>query len=125
MVCVRKKMAWRRRLECSFDKMRVSLAAVRQKTAYFTVSTDYHMMSSDSPVSLSYRDAGVDIDAGDALVEAIKPFARKTMREGVLGGIGGFGALFEISKKLQGAGAGVRHRRRRHQAQAGFPSEPA
>ncbi|WP_334187129.1 phosphoribosylformylglycinamidine cyclo-ligase [Noviherbaspirillum sp.] len=58
-------------------------------------------MSSSSKVSLSYRDAGVDIDAGDALVEAIKPFAKRTMREGVLGGIGGFGALFEISKKYK------------------------
>jgi phosphoribosylformylglycinamidine cyclo-ligase len=56
---------------------------------------------SSSNVSLSYRDAGVDIDAGDALVEAIKPFAKRTMREGVLGGIGGFGALFEISKKYK------------------------
>ncbi|WP_233862324.1 phosphoribosylformylglycinamidine cyclo-ligase [Paraburkholderia adhaesiva] len=50
---------------------------------------------------LSYRDAGVDIDAGDALVERIKPFAKKTMREGVMGGIGGFGALFEVSKKYK------------------------
>src|SRR5574338_1710060 len=50
---------------------------------------------------LSYRDAGVDIDAGDALVEAIKPHARKTMRPEVLAGIGGFGAMFEISKKYQ------------------------
>jgi phosphoribosylformylglycinamidine cyclo-ligase len=58
-------------------------------------------MSQPSNVSLSYRDAGVDIDAGDALVEAIKPFAKRTMREGVLGGIGGFGALFEISKKYK------------------------
>ena len=48
---------------------------------------------------LSYRDAGVDIDAGDALVDAIKPFAKKTLREGVLAGIGGFGALFEVPKK--------------------------
>lgn len=54
-----------------------------------------------SNVSLSYRDAGVDIDAGDALVEAIKPFCKRTHREGVLGGIGGFGGLFEISKKYQ------------------------
>ncbi len=54
-----------------------------------------------STQSLSYRDAGVDIDAGDALVERIKPFAKKTMRPEVLGGIGGFGALFEISKKYQ------------------------
>jgi phosphoribosylformylglycinamidine cyclo-ligase len=51
--------------------------------------------------SLSYRDVGVDIDAGDALVERIKPFARRTMRPEVLGGIGGFGALFEISKKYR------------------------
>jgi phosphoribosylformylglycinamidine cyclo-ligase len=90
-----------RRQNSSFDKMRVLPEAFRPKTAYFTVFTDYHMMSSDSPVSLSYRDAGVDIDAGDALVEAIKPYAKKTMREGVLGGIGGFGALFEISKKYR------------------------
>ena len=46
--------------------------------------------------SLTYRDAGVDIGAGDALVEAIKPLARATARPGVLAGIGGFGALFEI-----------------------------
>ncbi|HYR33543.1 MAG TPA: phosphoribosylformylglycinamidine cyclo-ligase [Burkholderiales bacterium] len=50
---------------------------------------------------LSYRDAGVDIEAGDALVEAIKPFARKTMRPEVLAGIGGFGALCEIPKKYR------------------------
>ena len=58
-------------------------------------------MSSTTNVSLSYRDAGVDMDAGDALVEAIKPFAKRTMREGVMGGIGGFGALFEVSKKFK------------------------
>ncbi len=49
--------------------------------------------------SLSYAAAGVDIEAGDALVERIKPAARRTMRPEVLAGIGGFGALFEISKK--------------------------
>lgn len=49
--------------------------------------------------SLSYRDAGVDIKAGDALVDNIKPFAKRTMRPEVLGGLGGFGALVEISKK--------------------------
>ncbi len=51
--------------------------------------------------SLTYRDAGVDIDAGDALVDRIKPFAKRTMRPEVMGGIGGFGALFEISKKFK------------------------
>lgn len=54
-----------------------------------------------APDSLSYLDSGVDIDAGDRLVENIKPFARRTMREGVLAGIGGFGALFEVSKKFR------------------------
>ena len=54
-----------------------------------------------STTPLSYKDAGVDIDAGDALVERIKPLARKTMREGVLAGIGGFGALFEVPKRYQ------------------------
>jgi phosphoribosylformylglycinamidine cyclo-ligase len=51
--------------------------------------------------SLTYRDAGVDIDAGDALVERIKPAARRTMRPEVLAGIGGFGALFELSRKYR------------------------
>ena len=51
--------------------------------------------------SLSYRDAGVDIAAGDRLVENIKPFAKRTMRPEVLGGLGGFGALVEIGKKYQ------------------------
>ncbi len=45
---------------------------------------------------LSYRDAGVDIDAGDALVQRIKPYAKQTLRPGVMGGLGGFGALFEL-----------------------------
>jgi phosphoribosylformylglycinamidine cyclo-ligase len=51
--------------------------------------------------SISYKDAGVDIDAGDALVERIKPLAKRTMRPEVLTGIGGFGALVEISKKYR------------------------
>lgn len=51
--------------------------------------------------SISYKDAGVDIDAGDALVERIKPLAKRTMRPEVLTGIGGFGALVEISKKFK------------------------
>ena len=60
-------------------------------------------MSSSAPSTspLSYKDAGVDIDAGDALVERIKPLAKKTMREGVLAGIGGFGALFEVPKRYK------------------------
>ena len=59
-------------------------------------------MSTPTPsVSLSYADAGVDMVAGDALVDAIKPYAKRTMREGVMAGIGGFGAMFEISKKYK------------------------
>ena len=50
---------------------------------------------------LTYREAGVDIEAGDALVERIKPFAARTLRPEVLGGIGGFGALVEVSKKYK------------------------
>jgi phosphoribosylformylglycinamidine cyclo-ligase len=46
--------------------------------------------------SLTYRDAGVDIEAGDALVDAIKPLARATDRPGTMGGLGGFGALFDL-----------------------------
>lgn len=44
----------------------------------------------------AYKDAGVDIEAGDALVEAIKPLAKSTYRSGTMGGIGGFGALFDV-----------------------------
>jgi phosphoribosylformylglycinamidine cyclo-ligase len=58
-------------------------------------------MTQNAKSSLSYRDAGVDIDAGDALVDRIKPLAKKTLREGVLAGIGGFGALFEVPKRYK------------------------
>ncbi|MBT5330296.1 MAG: phosphoribosylformylglycinamidine cyclo-ligase [Porticoccaceae bacterium] len=57
-------------------------------------------MSSDKS-SLTYRDAGVDIDAGDALVQRIKSVAKRTRRPEVLGGLGGFGALCEIPEKYQ------------------------
>src|ERR1700676_2699605 len=57
------------------------------------------MQTSGPP--LSYRDAGVDIDAGDRLVECIKPFARRTLRPEVLAGIGGFGALFELPRRYR------------------------
>jgi phosphoribosylformylglycinamidine cyclo-ligase len=48
--------------------------------------------------SITYREAGVDIDEGDALVERIKPHAKRTLRPEVLAGIGGFGGLFELPK---------------------------
>ncbi len=50
---------------------------------------------------LTYRDAGVDIDAGDELVERIKPAAKRTLRPEVLGGLGGFGALVELPAKYK------------------------
>lgn len=60
-------------------------------------------MNSNNPEqsSISYRDAGVDIEAGDALIEQIKPYAKRTMRPEVLAGIGGFGSLFEMPKKFK------------------------
>ena len=48
------------------------------------------------PAALSYAQAGVDIDAGNALVERIKPVVKRTFRPGVMAGLGGFGALFEL-----------------------------
>ena len=51
--------------------------------------------------SISYKDAGVDIKAGDELISKIKPLAKKTNRKEVLGGLGGFGSLFEIPKKYK------------------------
>ncbi len=54
------------------------------------------MTTNDNTTSLSYRDAGVDIDAGNSLVEKIKPLVKNTFRPGVMTGLGGFGALFEL-----------------------------
>lgn len=59
------------------------------------------MSQSDKPSSLSYRDAGVDIDAGDAFIDVIKPVAKRTQREGCLSGLGGFGALFQVPKNYK------------------------
>lgn len=52
----------------------------------------------NQPKSATYRDAGVDIDAGNRLVDEIKPIVKTTTRPEVLGGIGGFGGLFELAK---------------------------
>src|SRR5258705_8814395 len=72
----------------------------------FTIRQIPPLNPPDKSPSLTYRDAGVDIDAGDALVENIKPFAKKTLRPEVLAGIGGFGALPEIPKRDPGPGVG-------------------
>lgn len=58
-------------------------------------------MSTDTQKSISYKDAGVDIDAGNALVERIKGTAKKTRRPEVLGGLGGFGALCELPTRYR------------------------
>lgn len=82
----------RRRTAARFNKM--------------SILERFRHMSSDKPATspakpMTYRDAGVDIDAGDALVDRIKPLAKRTMRPEVLAGIGGFGALFEVPKKFK------------------------
>ncbi|MEL7258401.1 MAG: phosphoribosylformylglycinamidine cyclo-ligase [Pseudomonadota bacterium] len=51
---------------------------------------------SDGKNGITYADAGVDIDAGNALVDRIKPAAKRTTRSGVMAGLGGFGALFDL-----------------------------
>jgi phosphoribosylformylglycinamidine cyclo-ligase len=63
---------------------------------YPTLSSLTGQGSMTERTPLTYRDAGVDIEAGDALVERIKPAVRRTQRPEVLGGLGGFGALFEL-----------------------------
>ena len=56
---------------------------------------------SDKPESLSYRDAGVDIDAGDAFIDVIKPVAKSTQRDGCISGLGGFDALFQVPQNYK------------------------
>ena len=57
--------------------------------------------NTQKPSSLNYKDAGVDIDAGDAFIDVIKPIAKRTQREGCMSGLGGFGALFQVPKNYK------------------------
>lgn len=66
-----------------------------------TIPSNSASDAATNTTSINYRDAGVDIEAGDALIEQIKPFAKRTMRPEVLAGIGGFGSLFEMPKKFK------------------------
>jgi phosphoribosylformylglycinamidine cyclo-ligase len=58
-------------------------------------------LSLPPPTPLTYRDAGVDIDAGNSVVERIKPLVQRTFRLGVMGGLGGFGALFDLAGRYR------------------------
>ncbi len=67
-------------------------------TTQLQLTRQLNLKTRKQPKALTYRDAGVDIDAGDNLVENIKPYAKRTMRPGVMAGIGGFGALFRVPR---------------------------
>jgi len=65
------------------------------------LSHDASNTDTKTTTPLSYKDAGVDIDAGNRLIDRIKPHAARTKRNGVVDGLGGFGALFEIPERYQ------------------------
>jgi hypothetical protein len=78
------------------EKMRADgIAGVRYWFRRHIPSTNEPGLKHNNP-PLTYKEAGVDIDAGDALVEHIKPLAKSTDRAGVMGGLGGFGGLFDL-----------------------------
>lgn len=76
-------------------KMAASISVDGSTTQYRTDIAKKAFKIEPAP-SLNYKESGVDIDAGDALVQRIKPLSRGTQRPGVLGGLGGFGGLFRI-----------------------------
>jgi phosphoribosylformylglycinamidine cyclo-ligase len=82
------------------QKRRPSVEVVMARCAYNTTAIPSHwcadMPSTTPPSGLTYRDAGVDIDAGEALVERIKPHVKRSLRPEVLAGVGGFGAMVEL-----------------------------
>jgi phosphoribosylformylglycinamidine cyclo-ligase len=85
-------------MRCSTRTCQLSQFLPRSQSG---AGTTFSMSPAKPEKGLTYRDAGVDIDAGDALIERIKPFAKRTMRPEVLAGIGGFGGLVEIGKRYR------------------------
>src|SRR5690606_21064863 len=71
------------------------------RIAAFPAAAGPAVSQTPTPTPLTYRDAGVDIDAGNELVERIKPLVRRSFRPEVMGGLGGFGALFDLSNKYR------------------------
>src|SRR5690606_17114000 len=94
------------RHDIAFFTRRRTVSSVHRKITSFIPSATFahfmaFLMTNNHTAPMTYRDAGVDIDAGEALVDRIKPLAAKTMRAGVMAGIGGFGALFEVPSHLK------------------------
>jgi len=81
-----------------YAKPEIEVKGSRVESAVYAAGPRHYYARMTSQDTLSYRDAGVDIDNGTALVERIKPFAKSTLRPGVMGGLGGFGGLFELAK---------------------------
>lgn len=84
-------------------KVLISIFAQQTKTVQYDFfgSSPVSNNSEQSKTLLTYKDAGVDIEAGDAFIDVIKPIAKSTLREGCLSGLGGFGALFEVPKRYE------------------------
>ena len=95
---------WRRRVHSWTRAARATRrrANPAAKIAGFSATFGHAVTaSSSSNTPLTYRDAGVDIDAGNELVERIKPLVKRSFRPEVMGGLGGFGALFDLSNKYR------------------------
>ena len=76
-------------------------AAGRMRAFPLALPQALNVSQTPTPAPLTYRDAGVDIDAGNEVVERIKPLVRRSFRPEVMGGLGGFGALFDLSNKYR------------------------
>src|SRR5690606_22680816 len=76
-------------------------AGAAGRIAAFPAAAGTDLSQTPTPTPPTYRDAGVDIDAGNEVVERIKPLVRRSFRPEVMGGLGGFGALFDLSGKYR------------------------